>query len=93
MVVVGSSLAVRAWQAGRLAPPWRAHVGLLLVGWGGFNVVEGLIDHHLLRVHHVRDDVGSPLPWDLGFLALGIVLITVGLAAVRSGRRRVPVRA
>ena len=34
-------LTVRAWQHGRLAPPWRAHVGLLLAGWGAFNLVEG----------------------------------------------------
>ena len=45
---------------------------------GAFNLVEGLVDHHLLRVHHVRDDVGSPLSWDLGFLAVSAVLVAVG---------------
>jgi uncharacterized membrane protein len=79
-------LAIKAWPQGRLAPPWRVHVGLLLMGWGAFNVVEGLVDHHLLGIHHVRDDVASPLPWDLGFLAFGIALLAVGLGLVRSGR-------
>jgi len=60
---------------------------LLLAGWGGFNVVEGVVDHHVLRVHHVRDDVASPLPWDIGFLVFGIVLTVVGVALIRTGQR------
>jgi uncharacterized membrane protein len=87
LVSVGAWLAIKAWQQGRIAPPWRLHVGLLLVGWGGFNLLEGVVDHHLLEVHHVRDDVSSPLPWDLGFLVLGVLLVTGGLVLVRSGRR------
>jgi uncharacterized membrane protein len=83
-VVVGTALTVKAWQRGRLAPPWRAHVGLLLVGWGGFNVVEGLIDHELLGIHHVRDDLGGPIGWDLGFLAFGAALVVVGLLLPRN---------
>jgi uncharacterized membrane protein len=86
-VFVGMWLVVRAWQDGRLAPPWSTHVGLLLAGWGAFNLVEGLVDHHLLRVHHVRDDVAETLPWDLGFLALGALLVLGGLLLVRRGRR------
>jgi uncharacterized membrane protein len=81
-------LTVRAWQQRRLAPPWRVHIGALLAGWGTFNVVEGLIDHHILGVHHVRDDLGAPLTWDLAFLALGVVLVAVGLALARSDRGR-----
>jgi uncharacterized membrane protein len=77
-VSAGSFLTVRAWQAGRMAPPWRAHVGMLLLGWGAFNVVEGLIDHELLGIHHVRDDLGDPIGWDLGFLAFGAVLVLAG---------------
>ncbi len=60
---------------GRLAPNWKFHLGLLLAGWGAFNVVEGLVNHQLLGVHHVRDDKGAPLSWDLGFLAFGALLI------------------
>jgi uncharacterized membrane protein len=87
LVTVATLLTLRAWQRGELAPPWRMHIGLLLAGWGVFNVVEGLIDHQLLGLHHVRDDLGGPLGWDLGFLALGVVLIVVGAALVRQGAR------
>jgi uncharacterized membrane protein len=44
-----------------------------------FNLIEGVIDHHLLTIHHVRDDVTDPLSWDVGFLALGALLIVAGL--------------
>jgi uncharacterized membrane protein len=85
-VLAGTLLTVRAWQAGRLAPPWRSQVGLLLVGWGLFNLVEGLVDHHILGVHNVRDDVADPLWWNVGFLASGALLVLVGAVLVRSGR-------
>jgi uncharacterized membrane protein len=86
-VVAGSYLAVRAWQRDRLAPPWSVQVGLALAGWGAFNVVEGVIDHHVLAIHHVRDDIGAPLGWDLAFLALGAALLAIGFALVRRGAR------
>src|SRR5918998_3618088 len=81
-VAAAMVLTIRAWQRGELAPPWRAHAGMLLAGWGVFNVVEGLINHQLLGIHHVRDDLGAPLGWDLGFLAFGAALVVVGLLLV-----------
>ncbi len=83
-LVVGAMLmTVRAWQRGELAPPWRAHFGMLLAGWGVFNLVEGVVDHQLLGIHHVRDDLGAPLGWDLGFLAFGALLVVAGLTLAR----------
>ena len=83
-VAVAMAMTVRLWQRRELAPPWRAHAGMLLAGWGAFNLVEGLIDHQLLGIHHVRDDLGAPIGWDLGFLAFGALLVAVGLAMARS---------
>ncbi len=80
-------VTVRAWQRRELAPPWRAHIGMALAGWGVFNVVEGLIDHQLLGLHHVRDDLGAPIGWDLAFLAFGALLIAVGFTLARSRGR------
>jgi uncharacterized membrane protein len=82
-VIAAMILTIRAWQAGRLAPPWRAHMGMLLAGWGAFNLVEGLIDHQLFGLHHVRDDLGGPLAWDLAFLASGALLVAAGLLLER----------
>ena len=47
-------------------------------------MVEGVVDHHLLNVHDVRDDVADPLWWNLGFLAFGALLVIAGLALVRA---------
>ena len=86
-VVAGMLVTIRAWQRREPAPPWRAHVGMVLAGWGVFNLVEGLIDHQILGIHHVRDDLGGPIGWDLGFLALGAILVVGGLALARAGER------
>jgi uncharacterized membrane protein len=86
-VAAATFLTVRAWQRRELAPPWRGHLGMSLAGWGVFNVVEGLVDHQILGIHHVRDDLGAPLGWDLAFLALGGLLIAGGLVLARSGAR------
>jgi uncharacterized membrane protein len=85
LVVAGLFLLVAAIRDRGAAPTTRQLIGLLLVGWGTFNLVEGLVDHHILALHHVRDDVAEPLGWDLGFLAAGAGLVALGLAAV--GRR------
>ena len=87
LVVAAMLLTLSAWQRHQLAPPWRTHLGLLLAGWGAFNLIEGLIDHQLLGIHHVRDDLGAPLGWDLAFLAFGVLLSAVGVALTRSGER------
>jgi hypothetical protein len=49
LVAVAMTLTVTAWREGKLAPPWTAHFGMLLAGWGVFNVVEGAIDHEAPR--------------------------------------------
>lgn len=85
LVVFGVLLMLRSWQQGRLAPNFRFQVGLLLSGWGVFNIVEGVIDHQILGIHHVRDDLGAPLSWDLAFLAFGVVLAVAGWTLHRSG--------
>jgi uncharacterized membrane protein len=88
-VAAGLFLLWRALDAGRPGS-WRGLLGLLLAGWGLFNLLEGVVDHHILTIHHVRDDVADPRWWDLGFLALGAVLVVVGVALRRrdcDGRR------
>jgi uncharacterized membrane protein len=79
------------WQRAQRRPrpwPWTALVGPLLAGWGLFNLTEGLVNHHLLDLHHVRS--GTHQTWyDIGFLALGALLTLVGAAAHRRGRRAV----
>ncbi len=49
----------------------------ILSGWGYFNVVEGILDHQILGLHHVRSGPNQ-LAWDMSFLALGVILLVIG---------------
>ena len=78
------------WRAtGNPAVPrsGRALAGGMLAGWGTFNLVEGLVDHHLLHVHHVTE-TADHLVWDLLFLLSGVVLLAGGGWLARAGLRR-----
>ncbi len=85
LVLVGLYLLRAALRDGTSTSA-RALTGVLLTGWGIFNLVEGVVNHLVLGIHHVRDDLGGPLAWDLGFLAFGALLVVVGLAFARSDR-------
>jgi uncharacterized membrane protein len=87
VAMAGALLTVRAWREGRLAPPWLAHVGALLAGWGVFNLLDS-VNHFVLGLHHIRDDLGGPLGWDLGFLAFALTLIAAGAALARGAVKR-----
>lgn len=65
-------------------------VGGLLVGWGSFNLVEGLLEHALLGIHHVNETVPSIQQpyWDLAFLAWGAAMLYGGRVLHRVGDRR-----
>lgn len=69
------------WNSARkpyVLPGHSWFAGLLIIGWGLFNLIEGLIDHHLLAIHHVRGYGPNP-PWDFGFLIIGgIGFIIIG---------------
>lgn len=52
-------------------------VGALLVGAGAFNIVEGLIDHHLLGIHHVKPGDHQAV-YDMAFLLAGALLVVIG---------------
>lgn len=69
------------WRSGiaGTTPPLRRFVGALLIGWGAFNLVEGVIDHHLLQLHNVRE-VLDPAVWNIVFLALSLIILCIGLA-------------
>jgi uncharacterized membrane protein len=56
----------------------RTLIGGMLAGWGAFNLIEGLIDHQLLGLHHVRPDSPHWFLYDMLFLASGVVLIVIG---------------
>jgi uncharacterized membrane protein len=65
--------------------PWNGQifVGSLFLGWGIFNLVEGLIDHHILGIHHIVERLGLSI-YDYTYLAFGIIFILAGLGFIQS---------
>jgi uncharacterized membrane protein len=80
---------VLLWAAMRRNGPlgWNRLAGGLLAGWGGFNVVEGIIDHQILGVHHVRPGPDELL-YDIGFLVWGALMLVIGIWLLRRTDRR-----
>jgi uncharacterized membrane protein len=66
----------------------RPLVGLALVGWGSFHVVDQLVFHLALGAHHIREHVASPEVYDWTFFAIGVALIAVGGFVARTDTPR-----
>jgi uncharacterized membrane protein len=58
-------------------------LGGLIFGWGLFNILEGIADHQVLKLHNVRELSTNKEAWNLGFLAFSVVLIILGLLISR----------
>ena len=68
-------------------PSLQAFMGQLILGWGLFNLVEGIINHQILALHYVKQ-VPNYTVYNLTFLAIGGVLfIILGWILMRTGRR------
>jgi uncharacterized membrane protein len=71
--------------------PWSGKMllGTMLMGFGIFNLVEGIIDHQLLGIHHVNETVPPEqwIFWDIGFLIWGALMWLGGWELLRVGQR------
>ena len=84
--LIGLTLIHRAVRRGDTWSGYRL-LGGMSIGWGSFNVVEGIVDHHLLGLHHVKEAAANPMLWDLGFLGFGAALVFAGVSLSRRGLR------
>jgi len=76
------------WRSSRLIHfRWSASdlLASILMGFGAFNLVEGIIDHQILGLHHVNETVPRSLwlVWDLCFLAWGGTMVVGGVVLWR----------
>lgn len=88
-VVAGLFILWRTAQRRHLHWSSKLLTGTMLMGFGAFNIVEGLIDHHLLGIHHVNElvDVHYRTYWDIGFIAWGAAMLIIGWLLLRQGQR------
>lgn len=84
-MVVSFIGVVLLWRAGRdgALPDSRITIGAVVIGWAAFDIVDGLVIHLLLSLHHLYQDdfqVGS----DLVYVAANVVLGVLGYLFARS---------
>lgn len=51
----------------------------LFIGFGVWHLIDAVLNHWILGLHHIRETVSSWLAWDLAFFALGLVCVGIGL--------------
>jgi uncharacterized membrane protein len=82
-LVIGLVLLVQRWRTER--DPLRQAAAGILLGAGGFNLYDGIVQHKLLRLHQVRAGAPNNLPYDLVFIAIAAVVLLAGLLLLRVG--------
>lgn len=86
MLLLGALLL---WGArGHLATlgPDRPFWAGVLLGLGGFQLFDGVVDHKILRLHQIREDTDNLLPYDLTWNAGAALLLVAGWIVWRRHR-------
>ncbi len=83
MTFIGVILLFRAGWSSENAWSGSGLAGGMIGGWGLFNTVEGIVDHHILNLHHVVESRG-PSVFDWAFLASGVVMLGIGWMPMRA---------
>jgi uncharacterized membrane protein len=91
-VVLGLFILWRAARRTHVRWSGKLLAGTMLMGFGLFNLAEGIIDHQILGIHHVNETVlpDQWIYWDIGFLAWGALMLIGGWALMRTGRQETP---
>jgi uncharacterized membrane protein len=83
VLAVGLVLLVQRWRAG--SAPMRVGVAGILLGAGGFNLYDGVVQHKLLGLHQVRAGAPDNLPYDVAFVGLATGVLLAGLLLRAAG--------
>lgn len=80
------------WRSARQPHFWwspKLLFATMLMGFGTFNLVEGIVDHHLLGLHHVNETAPPEqwIYWDIGFLLWGAAMLIGGWVLYGIGRQ------
>lgn len=74
----------------------RALLSAFLLGFGAWHIIDAVVFHWILGIHHIRIKSDNPILWDLALFAVGIAFAAWGWRVGRTtgsggtgGRRRV----
>jgi uncharacterized membrane protein len=83
-IVVGLFLLADAHRRGGFLPKrWWAG---MLVGAGGFQLYDGLVQHKLFKLHQIRYHV-TLWPYDVSWTVIALVMVVAGALLFRGGAR------
>ncbi|MDQ3395819.1 MAG: DUF2243 domain-containing protein, partial [Bacteroidota bacterium] len=83
-VIIGIISLIRLLKKKNINPSPKLVLGGFFAGWGLFNFVEGIIHHHILKFHNVKEFSQNPDIWNYGFLASGILFMILGFSIIYS---------
>ncbi len=84
MTAIGIAMLWKAGKQRDIAWSGSTFIGAVIFGWGVFNVVEGVLDHHILNLHHVVERLGTSI-FDYLFLCWGVLFLALGWRIIHSG--------
>lgn len=62
-------------------------IGAVFLGAGIFQLYDGIVNHKLLRVHQIRYDVKSILPYDMVWNITGVLLLGFGIILLLKAKK------
>ena len=78
VTVVGIILLWKLLHRKDIDTSGRVLAGGMLAGWAAFNIIEGIMDHHILKLHNVREITPNIEAWNYGFLGFSVLLLGIG---------------
>jgi len=74
VIILGVALLWQATRSGRPSVPNSMVAGALMAGGGTFNIVENLVNHFILQIHHVRETgTQHVFAYDVGFFSSSVL--------------------
>jgi uncharacterized membrane protein len=86
VVLLGVALLWRASKLPSALKSGRLLVGGMLSGWGIFNIVEGVIDHQLLKLHNVMEYAPDHDVANFAFLGISFLMLLFGIWLSKTSR-------
>jgi uncharacterized membrane protein len=79
VILVGVILLWRMSWKKNVAHSGRLLSGGLLMGWGTYKIVEGVINHHILQLHDIREITNDSVFWNVSYLVTATILFLLGV--------------
>ena len=83
MLLLGAALLWERRREIAAVPGRRPFVAGFLLGAGGFQLFDGIVNHKILRLHQVREGVDDLLPYDLAWNVGALLLLLAGWLVLR----------